>query len=492
MITKRCALWLAMLAVSLMPGLVLGQARPAQGKPNIVFMLVDNLGYGDIGPYGGGAVRGAPTPNLDRLAREGLQLTNFNVEPECTPTRSALITGRMPIRSGTSRVPLPGLPQGITPWEYTIAELLGDAGYQSAAYGKWHLGDIEGRYPTDQGFDEWYGFPHSSAEAVWDKAVGFDPQTTPNQGLWEGTRGSKSRRVGDYDSSMRALMDTELARRSVAYITAHARDAKPFFLYVPFSLPHSPPLANPAYASAGKTAYQNVLMEIDRHAGEIMKALDDAGIADNTIVIWASDNGPETMLTAMNRYGAQSDSGPFRGEFPSSWEGALRVPALIRWPGRIPAGSKSNEIVTMTDFYSTLAHAAGAEARIPSDRPMDSFNQLDLFAGKTDKSPREFAIYFYADNLLAVKWRNFKLHYIVNLEPASAARMSGQTSVHSTQASLDYPWIFNVEDDPKELWNVSVENAWIGVPVTKLLVQYQKSVAQFPNIKTGDAGPTAK
>jgi arylsulfatase A-like enzyme len=152
-------------------------------RPNIVFMMVDNFGYGDLGSYGGGAVRGMPTPRIDKLAAEGLRLTNFNVEPECTPTRSALMTGRMPIRSGTSKVPLPGLPQGITPWEYTIAELFHDAGYQSAMYGKWHLGDKEGRYPTNQGFDEWWGFPHSSAETLNNIQPGYSAELAPRTGF---------------------------------------------------------------------------------------------------------------------------------------------------------------------------------------------------------------------------------------------------------------------------------------------------------------------
>ena len=160
-------------------------------KPNIVFMLVDNLGYGDVGAYGGGAVRGMPTPRLDQLAAEGMRLTNFNVEPECTPSRSALMTGRMPIRSGTSRVPLPGLPQGLTPWEYTLPELLRDAGYQSAMYGKWHLGDREGRYPTNQGFDEWWGFPHSSGETLNNIQPGYSAELAPIRGFGKARRASR-------------------------------------------------------------------------------------------------------------------------------------------------------------------------------------------------------------------------------------------------------------------------------------------------------------
>ncbi len=135
-------------------------AQPAE-KPNIVFMLADNLGYGDLGSYGGGAVRGAPTPRLDALAAEGMRFTNFNVEAECTPSRSALMTGRYAVRSGTTRaMPVPGMPQGLAPWEYTMAEMLKDAGYDTAMFGKWHIGASEGRFPTEQGFDLWWGFPN--------------------------------------------------------------------------------------------------------------------------------------------------------------------------------------------------------------------------------------------------------------------------------------------------------------------------------------------
>ncbi|MBE9539733.1 MAG: sulfatase-like hydrolase/transferase, partial [Proteobacteria bacterium] len=171
----------------------------AQTQPNIVFMLVDNFGYGDLGSYGGGVIRGVPTPRLDQLAAQGIRLTNFNVEPECTPSRSALLTGRMPVRSGTSAVELMGGLQGMTPWEYTLAELLADKGYVSAAFGKWHLGDIQGRYPTDQGFDEWYGFPHSSNAPLRELQPGYDVNLVGPDGLYAGKKGAESKRVGDYD-----------------------------------------------------------------------------------------------------------------------------------------------------------------------------------------------------------------------------------------------------------------------------------------------------
>ena len=215
-------------------------------------------------------------------------------------------------------------------------------------------------------------------------------------------------------------------------------------------------------------------MEIDRHTGEIMQALDVAGIADNTILIFSSDNGPETMLTAAYSYGGQSDSGPFRGEFPSGWEGANRVPCVARWPGKIPAGRRSNEIFTATDWYSTLAHIAGAESRIPTDRPMDSIDQTPILTGKSDKSAREFAMFFYDGELLSVKWRNYKVHFRVVSDVPGAVKSAGQTTMNGARYELQYPWIFNIEDDPKELFNLNTGSGWIGVSIAKIQMQYGK------------------
>ncbi len=471
------------------PALARQESAAPGKKPNIVFMLVDNLGYGDLGCYGGGVVRGAPTPRLDKLATEGLRLTNFNVEPECTPTRAAFLTGRMPVRSGTSKVPLPGLPQGLTPWEYTLAELLHDAGYQSALYGKWHLGDKQGRYPTDQGFDEWWGFAHSSAETLNNIQPGFSPDISPIQKIQQGKRGELTTDVGDYDYAMRPLMDEKITQKSVAYIKAHAKDEKPFFLYIPFSLPHAPPLPNPKFKDKNHTDYQNVLREIDHNAGDVLDALQAAGVEDNTIVVWCSDNGPETHQGPNIMYGAQSDTGPFRAEFPSGWEGAIRVPCIIRWPGHIQAGRTSNEIVSVLDFYRTFANIAGAAEKVPADRPIDSIDETDFFLGKQEKSNREFVMFFYDGELLSVKWRNFKVHFSVRETSTGPVRMPGQQMITSQVITPTYPWTFDVENDPKELWNISAANTWIGVPVAKINLAYEKSLKDHPNIQPGDEGP---
>lgn len=483
------------LVIMLLAALVLpppAARADADGLPNIVFILVDNLGYGDIGAFGGGVLRGAPTPSIDELAAQGLRLTNFNVEPECTPSRAALMTGRMPIRSGLDRpVAGPGIKAGLSPWEITLPELLKQAGYSTVMYGKWHLGDSDGRLPNDQGFDEWWGFPKSSGETLRAIQPGWSPEIAPFQPLLEGRAGETSRQVGVYDLDMRPLMDETITEKSVSWIRKNAGKKSPFFLYVAYSLPHSPPLPNPRFADSNRTDYQNALREIDANTGAILAALRQAGTEDNTIVVWASDNGPETLQGIGVQYGAQADSGPFRGEFPSAWEGAIRVPAIVRWPGHVPAGRSSNEIVSIADFYATFATIADVKDRIPKDRAIDSVDQTALFLGKTVKSPREHVMYFYDEVLLAIKWRQFKVHLQVRSPADGPVKVAGQGVVHGYALDLSYPWIFNLENDPKELWNISSTSEWLGRPVGRVQAMYYQSVARFPNLSPGQARPNA-
>jgi arylsulfatase len=399
------------------------------------------------------------------------------------------MTGRMPIRSGTSRVPLPGLPQGISPWEYTLAELLHDAGYRTAMYGKWHLGDRAGRMPTDQGFDEWWGFPLSSAETVGELQSGWTPQLSPTQPILQGRRGEPSVPVGEYGYAMRPLMDEAITKRSVGYIKARARDEQPFFLYVAFSQPHSPPLPNPKFQHRDRSEYQNVLVEIDHNTGAILDALDAAGLTKDTIVVWASDNGPQTHQGPGIPYGPAGDTGPFRGEFPSAWEGAIRVPGIVRWPGRIQAGRVSNEIVSVLDFYRTFARLAGATDRIPTDRAIDSVDQADFLLGSQQKSGREHVMFFYENDLLAIKWRNYKAHMIVREPSRGDVRVPGQSMLTSSVVTPSYPWVFNVSNDPKELWNIGPSSVWLGRVLGQINVAYARSIAQYPNLKPGADGP---
>ena len=220
------------LAVALVCALaLLGAVAPANaankepapaGKPNILFILVDNLGYGEIGSYGGGVTRGAPTPRIDNLAKSGLRLLNMNMETQCTPSRSSLMTGRYSIRSGTYAVPFGGVPEGLTQWEVTIAESLSAAGYATALYGKWHLGSHDGRLPNDQGFDDWYGIPRTTDESMWSSSPGWSPEIAPMEKIMEGKKGEKSVVLKDSDVVQRWLLDAEINKRSVEFMERQA------------------------------------------------------------------------------------------------------------------------------------------------------------------------------------------------------------------------------------------------------------------------------
>lgn len=218
---------IACLTIVLLATLIAATAR-AEDKPNIVLISADNFGYGELGSYGGGITRGAPTPRLDELAAQGTRLTAFNVEPSCTPSRSALMTGRHPIRSGTYSVPADGKPYGLVQWEITIAELLSQQGYATAHYGKWHLGDSEGRYPNDQGFDEWYGIPNSSDESLWAGDKKFDPAFAHLEYVMEGRKGEPSKKLRVYDVEERREIDAELSKRTVEFMQRNVKAGKPF------------------------------------------------------------------------------------------------------------------------------------------------------------------------------------------------------------------------------------------------------------------------
>jgi arylsulfatase len=389
--------------------------RADERPPNIVVLLADNLGFGEIGVYGGGALRGAPTPRLDRLAADGMRFTNFNVEVECTPSRSALLTGRMPVRSGTWRATVAGMPGGLAPWEVTLAEVLSAAGYDTAIFGKWHLGDSPGRYPTDQGFDEWWGFPFSTNVATYSSRVGFDPTVAKVPHLLEGRRGAGVREVEAYTVENRPLIDARIAEKSIAYIRAHEQAKRPFFLFVSWSLMHHPYLPNPEFeGKSGNGPFSDAMLEHDDRVGQILDALDAAGMARDTIVVYASDNGPDSANHPMG-----SNSGPFRGYLGSAYEGAIRTPLIVRWPGRVSAGASTNEMVSMVDIFPTLAKLAGAA--VPSDREIDGMDQTPLLLGQSGSSPRESVLVFSGPTLLAVKWRRFKI-FLTGDDPAELER----------------------------------------------------------------------
>jgi arylsulfatase A-like enzyme len=449
------------------------QSPPANaGKPNIVFILMDNLGYGEVGAYGGGITRGAPTPRIDQLAAEGTRLTNFNVEAQCTPSRSAFMTGRFSIRSGTHSVPIGGGLEGLTQWEVTIAETLSASGYATAAFGKWHLGSNQGRLPNDQGFDEWYGIPRTTDEAFWPSEPAVKALGIPLPHIMEGRKGESSRELVVYDLDQRRLIDAEITRRTVDFMKRSVASGKPLYAYVPFTQVHFPTLPNPKFA--GKTGFgdfPDALAEMDAHVGEILDAIDELRIRDDTIVVFTSDNGPEAT------WPWQGSSGPWRGYYFTHMEGSLRAPFIIRWPGRIPAGRVSNEIVHQVDIYTTFAKIAGAP--VPQDRPIDGVDQSDFLLGKSEQSSREGFPVFVADRLEAVKWRNWKVVFY-----------DEQRDWWSPPVKLGSPKAFDLITDPKEEYPATaLRNTWNAGPAIKIVTEFEQSLKRYPPIAPGTPDP---
>ncbi len=442
--------------------------RLAEQKPNIVFILTDNLGYGELGVYGGGVLRGAPTPCLDKLASEGLRLTNMNMEAQCTPSRSSILTGRFSMRSGTYAVPLGGVPEGLTQWEITIAQSLSNEGYATGMWGKWHLGSQEGRLPNDRGFDEWYGIPRTTDEARWPSSAGYSPQLVPMQKIMEGKRGERSRAIKDYDLEQRRLMDAEITKRSVAFIERQAKTGKPFFAYLALTQPHLPTLPNPAFAGkTGNGDWADMLAEMDHNVGQVLNAVDQGGIRDSTIVIFTSDNGAE-FFKPWNGW-----AGPWRGTYVTALEGGLRVPFIARWPGKIPAGRTSDEIAHGVDIFATLARFTGA--KVPEDRPIDSLDQSDFFLGKSEKSAREGFPIWNSNILMAVKWRNWKVHFVKQDTPIDPP------------LKLLVPFIINLYSDPLE--ETPTLDTWVLHAALKIIGGFEQSVKQYPLIPMGTPDP---
>lgn len=448
----------------------------AESKPNIVYILVDNWGWGDLSVQGGTI----QTPNIDRLASEGLRLTNFNVQNQCTPTRSALHTGRLPIRSGTYKVPAPGEPDGLAAWEYTLPELLSDAGYATALFGKWHLGMSINKLPNTQGYDQFWGHREGTNAASYTSTAQFDPLVATIPHIWEGVKGKDATKVKPFDLQARATMDREITEKSIAYIKKMAKSGKPFYNYIALTHFHPPFLVHPDFKNKSKAGvFADTVMEVDFNIGEILKAIKDAGIADNTLVILTGDNAAGAFPVGGVASGEVGGSnGPWRGGLSTAYEGGMRTPAMMRWPGNIPKGKVSDEIFADLDWYSTIAEIAGAKSRIPTDRPMDSMSQVDFLLGKQDKSNREHVVTFVGTDVWAVKWRNMKIHF------------KTAEGTHDKVATYTFPQVYDIKNDPSEnfeLWaNEGYAHAWIMEPISKILAELQASMVKYPNIKPGE------
>ncbi len=341
--------------------LFVGTSNAQAAKPNIILVFMDNFGWGELGVYGGGILRGAPTPRIDKLASEGMRLLNFNVEAQCTPSRAAIMTGRYAVRTGNGSIPIETPIYGLTQWEVTLAEMLAETGYATGMFGKWHLGHTKGRFPTDQGFDEWFGIPNSSDESFWPENTRYRPDSHPfahPEYIMEARKGEEPKKLRVYNRKERALIDKELTDRSIDFMNRQVKAGKPFFLFLPYTQTHMPVTAHPDFSGkTGNGDYADVLAQIDAYVGRLLSEVDRLKIRDNTIFIFTSDNGPDSQAPY------QGFSGPWRGSYFTALEGSLRTPFIIRWPGKIPAGTVNNEIVHEMDLFPTLAHVAGGKCQ---------------------------------------------------------------------------------------------------------------------------------
>jgi arylsulfatase len=347
-------------------------------------------------------------------------------------------------------------------------------------YGKWHLGRTKGRFPTDQGFDEWYGIPNSTDESVYSSLEGFSKSGVPETFVMAGVKGEAPKKVRPYRLDYRPLIDRDLTDRAIDFMKRQAAADKPFFVYLPYTATHFPTLPHPDFVGkSGNGSWADLLMQIDSYVGELLDTIDGLGIAENTIVVFTADNGPEaldfggTNLTVETA--VHGSPGPWRGTLFTGFEGALRVPFAIRWPGMIAPGTASDEIVHAMDLFPTFAGIAGGE--VPQDRVIDGIDMTDFFLGKRKKSGREGFIVYMGKEIFAVKWRNWKLHF------------KEQNSAFDKLTIYTMPRVYDLLRDPQERDNVLFPNTWVPKAALPQLEEHIASLGTHPPIPTGAPDP---
>jgi len=361
-----------------------------------------------------------------------------------------------------------------------MAEMLSDAGYATGMFGKWHLGRTKGRFPTDQGFDEWYGIPNSTDESAYSQLSGFAESGVEETFVMEGRKGKEPKKVRPYRLGYRPLIDGDLTEKAIDFMGRQARAGRPFFVYLPYTATHYPTRSHPDFAGkTGNGAWADLLLQIDTYTGRLLDAIDGLGVSDNTIFVFTADNGPEAADHGNNSGTVETtmhgSAGPWRGTLFTGFEGGLRVPFAARWPGKIPAGTSSNEIVHEMDLFPTFAKLAGG--KVPQDRIIDGVDVSDFFLGKQEKSGREGFIVYMGNDVFGVKWRDWKVTF------------KEQNSVFSETLSYGTPRVYNLLTDPQERENVLFPHTWVPKAALGQLAEHVVSLRTNPPIKPGTKDP---
>ncbi|MEZ6045647.1 MAG: sulfatase [Planctomycetaceae bacterium] len=431
-------------------------------QPNIIIIFCDDLGYGDLGCFGHPTIQ---TPNLDRMASEGMKLTQFySAAPVCTPSRAALMTGRLPVRTGmcsnTRRVLFPDSAGGIQDSEILLPEALKAAGYATGCFGKWHLGHLPQYLPTNNGFDEYFGIPYSNdmdrvAESPQGRAAFLDPKVEYwNNPILRGTE------VVERPSHQPTLTKRYTAE-TIRFITEN--QDKPFFVYLPHSMPHIPLFRSEEFANKSRRGlYGDVIEELDWSVGQILQTLREQNLDHKTVVFFTSDNGPWTT------HGLQGGSaGLLRDGKGSTWEGGMREPCIAWWPGTIPAGTSSAELGSTMDLYVTSIKLAGGT--VPEDRPVDGYDLTPVIK-ENSAGPRDIMYYYRGQRLMAIRKGPWKAHFMTQ-----AAYGQREPVVENP------PVLYHLEIDPSEQHNVSADHPEVIAELARLAEDHKAGVEIVPS-----------
>ncbi len=459
-------------------------------RPNVVVILMDDVGWGDFGCYGGGVAVGAPTPNVDRLARDGLLLTSCYSEPSCTPTRASIMTGRLPMRHGLLVPPMYGMPGGLS-GEITLPQLLSDAGYVTQAVGKWHMGENIESQPQNVGFDDFYGFlsvsdmytewrdPYFFPEVVYSEDRTDWVRNMPfNKCFVHGTRNGSLEEVEEVTVPVLSLLDDKWCAYSETFIERMSGSADPWFLYHCTRGAHFDNYPHPDFLgrSPARHPYKDALVELDAICGRLVAALERTGQLESTMVVISSDNGPEMETWPDSAYT------PFRCAKGSTWEGGVRVPAVVSWPGMIEPGRASDGLVHLLDLFATCLAMAGAADLVPDDRYIDAVDQLSFLLAADDRevvSNRKYQHYWLTATYSALRVGEYKyLSSSISDDDTDVLNPGGFTGVVQRYG---YGRLYNLYLDPKETRSYMIRKLVYIDAIIAEIARHQGTFRQWPN-----------